>query len=229
MERTSRSSEAALHAARTASSWPAPPVAVVSLAVAMRFVTTRVTREAEARAAPGPPGGGRPGGAAPPLPAWRPSPSPRAWWRTSQAQGGGGHRRPAHGPAAGRGLPQPGPGRLPRRDRPRGPAACVAVGHALSPDRLRPRGAEALAGRETTAFRRRPGRPAGGGDGAHRRSADPPEVLGTLSLGFALDDALAARFRAVTESEVAFVHGRPSLAVHAASGGPGSASCTARR
>ncbi len=33
---------------------------------------------------------------------------------------------------------------------------------------------------------------------------DPPEVVGALSLGFALDDALAQRFKAVTDSEVAF-------------------------
>ena len=32
---------------------------------------------------------------------------------------------------------------------------------------------------------------------------DPPEVLGSLSLGFVMDDALAARFKAVTASEVA--------------------------
>lgn len=38
---------------------------------------------------------------------------------------------------------------------------------------------------------------------------DPPEVLGALSLGFALDDELARRFEAVTQSEVAFfVDGR---------------------
>ena len=34
---------------------------------------------------------------------------------------------------------------------------------------------------------------------------DPPEVVGNLSLGFALDDALAARVKAVTDAEVAFV------------------------
>lgn len=33
---------------------------------------------------------------------------------------------------------------------------------------------------------------------------DPPEVMGTLSLGFSLDDALAAQFKAVTASEVGF-------------------------
>jgi signal transduction histidine kinase len=32
----------------------------------------------------------------------------------------------------------------------------------------------------------------------------PPEIVGTLSLGFALDEALAVRFKAVTDSEVAF-------------------------
>ncbi len=34
----------------------------------------------------------------------------------------------------------------------------------------------------------------------------PPEVLGTLSLGFALDDTLAAQFKSLTGSEVAFAH-----------------------
>src|SRR5262249_43347304 len=34
----------------------------------------------------------------------------------------------------------------------------------------------------------------------------PPEVLGTLSLGFALSDALAAEFKAVTQSEVVLLH-----------------------
>jgi signal transduction histidine kinase len=34
---------------------------------------------------------------------------------------------------------------------------------------------------------------------------DPPELVGNLSLGFALDDALAARVKAVTDAEVAFV------------------------
>ena len=34
--------------------------------------------------------------------------------------------------------------------------------------------------------------------------AAPPEIMGTLSLGFVLDDAVAARFGALTESEVAF-------------------------
>jgi signal transduction histidine kinase len=34
--------------------------------------------------------------------------------------------------------------------------------------------------------------------------AAPPEIMGTLSLGFVLDDAVAARFGALTDSEVAF-------------------------
>jgi signal transduction histidine kinase len=33
---------------------------------------------------------------------------------------------------------------------------------------------------------------------------DPPEIVGTLSLGLALDDTLAARLKAVTDSDVAF-------------------------
>jgi signal transduction histidine kinase len=85
----------------------------------------------------------------------------------------------------------------------------VVVGHALSPERLGRAVAEALAGRESTGF--------ASGAGVLLEVvtvpiviADPPEVLGTLSLGSALNDALAARFRAVTASEVAFVQdGRP--------------------
>ncbi|HEY7513726.1 MAG TPA: cache domain-containing protein, partial [Vicinamibacteria bacterium] len=34
----------------------------------------------------------------------------------------------------------------------------------------------------------------------------PPEVLGTLTLGSALDDAMAARFKALTASDVAFAY-----------------------
>ncbi|MFI5005941.1 MAG: ATP-binding protein [Solirubrobacterales bacterium] len=68
----------------------------------------------------------------------------------------------------------------------------------------RPAVAAALAGAETTAF---------GVDGGRLLELvtvpvaigfDPPEVLGTLSLGFALDDALAAQFKSLTGSEVAF-------------------------
>src|SRR6188508_227241 len=64
--------------------------------------------------------------------------------------------------------------------------------------------ASALAGRETMSFRH------------HAKGvlkvvtvpiaigAAPPEIMGTLSLGFVFDDALAARFGTLTDSEVAF-------------------------
>jgi signal transduction histidine kinase len=62
----------------------------------------------------------------------------------------------------------------------------------------------ALSGRETTSFRPHP-------DGVLQVvtvpisiGADPPEIMGTLTLGFVFDDALAARFRMLTDSEVAF-------------------------
>jgi signal transduction histidine kinase len=80
----------------------------------------------------------------------------------------------------------------------------VVVGRALPPEGLRHAVAEALAGRESTSF--------GSGPGGLLQVVtvpitigDPPEMLGTLSMGSALDEALAARFRAVTASEVAFV------------------------
>jgi signal transduction histidine kinase len=81
----------------------------------------------------------------------------------------------------------------------------VVVGRPVPQERLRHAVGEALAGRESTSF--------GAGPGGLLQVvtvpitiAEPPEVLGTLSLGSALDEALAARFRAVTASEVAFVH-----------------------
>ncbi|HXH07239.1 MAG TPA: hypothetical protein VNI83_11680, partial [Vicinamibacterales bacterium] len=37
--------------------------------------------------------------------------------------------------------------------------------------------------------------------------ADRPEIFGTLTVGFSLDDRAAARFRSLTKSEIAFVHG----------------------
>jgi signal transduction histidine kinase len=37
-------------------------------------------------------------------------------------------------------------------------------------------------------------------------AADRPEIFGTLTVGFSLDDRAAARFRALTKSEIAFVH-----------------------
>jgi signal transduction histidine kinase len=62
----------------------------------------------------------------------------------------------------------------------------------------------ALEGGETTSFHPHP-------DGILQVvtvpisiGAAPPEIMGTLSLGFVLDDAVAARFGALTESEVAF-------------------------
>jgi signal transduction histidine kinase len=80
----------------------------------------------------------------------------------------------------------------------------VAVGRVLTSDRVVHAVAGALQGRETTAFGTVPG-------GLLQvvtvpiAIAEPPEVMGTLSLGYALDAALAARFRAVTGSEIAFV------------------------
>ena len=62
----------------------------------------------------------------------------------------------------------------------------------------------ALAGAETTAFRRGGGRLLEVVTVPVAIGLDPPEVLGTLSLGFALDDALAAQFKGLTGSEVAF-------------------------
>ena len=62
----------------------------------------------------------------------------------------------------------------------------------------------ALLGGETTSFHPHP-------DGVLQVvtvpisiGAAPPEIMGTLSLGFVLDDAVAARFGALTDSEVAF-------------------------
>lgn len=63
---------------------------------------------------------------------------------------------------------------------------------------------EALAGRETTVFWP-------GADGMVEVVTVPifigrpsPEILGTLSVGFAFDDRLAGRFKDLTESEIAF-------------------------
>jgi signal transduction histidine kinase len=62
----------------------------------------------------------------------------------------------------------------------------------------------ALAGQESVTFRPAPGGLLEIVTVPVAIGPDPPEVAGTLSLGFALDDALAAQFKAVTESEVAF-------------------------
>ena len=77
-----------------------------------------------------------------------------------------------------------------------GPQATVAATPAVS---------QALAGRESTTYRPQQ-------DGLLQIvtvpisiGAEPPDVLGTLSLGVAVDDAQAGHFKAVTGSEVAFV------------------------
>jgi signal transduction histidine kinase len=70
-----------------------------------------------------------------------------------------------------------------------------------------------LAGQESTTLRATP-------EGALQQivtvpiaiGIEPPEVLGALTLGFALNDQLAAQLKAVTASEVALVEGRRILA-----------------
>ena len=64
---------------------------------------------------------------------------------------------------------------------------------------------DALDGRETGSFRPHP-------QGVLQLvtvpisiGADPPEIMGSLTLGFVFDDALAGRFKVLTDSEVAFV------------------------
>ena len=75
-----------------------------------------------------------------------------------------------------------------------GPAASIADRAAVE---------AALAGRESTTFHAQP-------NGVLEVVTVPisiepgPEVLGTLSLGFVLDDALAAQFKRLTASDVAF-------------------------
>jgi signal transduction histidine kinase len=76
------------------------------------------------------------------------------------------------------------------------------------PDAIR----AAIAGHESTTLRVKP-------EGALQVvtvpvaiGLTPPEVLGTLSLGFALDDALAAQLKAVSASEVALIKGGRTLA-----------------
>ena len=63
----------------------------------------------------------------------------------------------------------------------------------------------ALQGREVMTFRTTPPPPLQVLTVPILIEAGPPEVLGTLSIGFALDQALAAELRAVTQSEVALV------------------------
>ena len=62
----------------------------------------------------------------------------------------------------------------------------------------------ALLGGETTSFRSHPNGVLQVVTVPISIGAAPPEIMGTLSLGFVLDDAVAARFGALTESEVAF-------------------------
>jgi signal transduction histidine kinase len=62
----------------------------------------------------------------------------------------------------------------------------------------------ALAGGETTSFRPHPHGVLQVVTVPISIGAGPPEIMGTLSLGFVLDDAVAVRFGALTESEVAF-------------------------
>jgi signal transduction histidine kinase len=64
--------------------------------------------------------------------------------------------------------------------------------------------AAALRGRETSAFRTESGRLLEVVTVPVAIGPDPPEVLGTLSLGYALDDALARHFQSLTGSDVAF-------------------------
>ena len=64
--------------------------------------------------------------------------------------------------------------------------------------------ASALAGGETTSFRPHPKGVLQVVTVPISIGAQPPEIMGTLSLGFVFDDALAARFGTLTDSEVAF-------------------------
>lgn len=65
---------------------------------------------------------------------------------------------------------------------------------------------EALAGRESIRFRRLPGRLLQVVTVPLTVGPEPPELLGTLGVGLAIDDALAREFSAVTASEIGFVH-----------------------
>jgi len=65
--------------------------------------------------------------------------------------------------------------------------------------------AEALAGSEAITFQEDSGRLLEVVTVPIAIGLTPPDVLGTLSLGFAIDDSLAREFRELTQSEVAFV------------------------
>jgi signal transduction histidine kinase len=85
-------------------------------------------------------------------------------------------------------------------------ALLAAIGGSDTPAAERDSVRAALAGREATALRTRP-------EGGLQQivtvpiaiGIEPPEVLGTLTVGFALNDELAAQLKAVTASEVALV------------------------
>ena len=83
----------------------------------------------------------------------------------------------------------------------------VLAALGASADAAAPRAvSDALRGSETTAFRVEGGRLLEVVTVPVLIGPDPPEVLGTLSLGFALDDALADLFKRLTGSDVAFAH-----------------------
>jgi signal transduction histidine kinase len=67
--------------------------------------------------------------------------------------------------------------------------------------------AEALAGSEAITFQEDGGRLLEVVTVPIAIGLTPPDILGTLSLGFALDDSLARQFRELAQSEVAFVDG----------------------
>jgi len=83
----------------------------------------------------------------------------------------------------------------------------VLAALGASADAAAPRAvSDALRGSETTAFRVEGGRLLEVVTVPVLIGPDPPEVLGTLSLGFALDDALADQFKRLTGSDVAFAY-----------------------
>jgi signal transduction histidine kinase len=86
-------------------------------------------------------------------------------------------------------------------------AGRVLVALGASPQAAGPEAVgAALEGRETTAFRVEGGRLLEVVTVPVAIGPDPPEMLGTLSLGFALDDALAGQFKGLTGNDVAFAY-----------------------
>jgi len=84
-------------------------------------------------------------------------------------------------------------------------ARLASLGSEADPDPVAV--AEALAGRESVGFRRLPGRLLQVVTVPLSVGPEPPELLGTLGLGLAIDDTLARDFSRVTGSEVGFVLG----------------------